>query len=120
MYKLVILIEPQADSAEFDRNWPKLLAEFERMPGLRREGTSRVDRVLYGNFPTHMIHELFFDSLNAAMEAMASPQGQRAGQLLQELSSGKVTLLLADHLQDDLSHIERHREQQEAPPTDRA
>ncbi|MGH2581769.1 MAG: EthD family reductase [Anaerolineales bacterium] len=120
MYKLVILIEPQVDSAEFDRKWPTLLTEFERMPGLRREVTSRVDRVLAGNFPSHMIHELFFDSLKSATEAMASLQGQSAGQLLQELTGGKVTLLLADHLQDDLARFQRQSETQEAPPTDRA
>lgn len=121
MYKLVILIEPQDFSAEFDRRWPEFLAKAERMPGLRREVTGRVDRVLHGKVPVHMVHELHFDSLKAAGEAMASPEGVSAGQLLQEISGGKVTLLLADHLQDELSHIRRHGEAaQNAPPGNRA
>jgi len=112
MYKLVILIEPQDHSAEFDRRWPEFLAKAERMPGLRREVTARVDRVLHGK-PAHLIHELHFDSLPAATDAMASPAGQSAGQLLQEISGGKLTLLLADHLQDELSHIQRHQSAEE-------
>lgn len=120
MYKLVILIEPQDHSSEFDRRWPEFLAKAERMPGLRREVTARVDRVLYGK-PAHLIHELHFDSLTAATDAMASPAGKSAGQLLQDISGGKLTLLLADHLQDELSHIHRHQPAQEpAPPSKRA
>ncbi|MEX2144219.1 MAG: hypothetical protein WD740_06465 [Anaerolineales bacterium] len=110
MYKLVILIHPQDHSAEFDQRWPEFLAKAERMPGLRREVTARVDRVLHGTAAAHLIHELHFSSLTAATDAMASPEGQSAGQLLQEISGGKLTLLLADHLQDELSHIHRHQE----------
>lgn len=120
MYKLVILIEPQENPAGFESRWPEFLAAAEHMPGLRREVTSRVDKALHGNLNVHMLHELHFDSLKAAAEAMASPAGERAGQILQEISRGKVTLLLADHLQDDLAHIKRHAEAQDAPPGDRA
>ena len=121
MYKLVILVEPQDDPARFDSRWPLFLAEAERMPGLRREVTSRVDRVLHGSLPIHLMHELFFDSLRAAADAMGSPQGERAGQVLQEISGGKVTLLFADHMQDELSHIRRHQPPgEDAPPGDKA
>lgn len=120
MYKLVILIEAQDHTAEFDSRWPEFLAKAERMPGLLREVTSRVDRVLAGQFGAHMLHELFFDSLKAAGDAMASPEGKVAGELLQAITGGKVTLMLADHTQDDLSHIRRHAEAPAAPPTDRA
>lgn len=119
VYKLVILIEPQDHTVEFDQRWPEFLAKVERMPGLRREVTGRVDRVLSGEMNAHMIHELYFDSLKAAGEAMASPEGQSAGALLQEISGGKVTLLLADHTQDDLAHIHRHQPEG-APPGNRA
>ncbi|MEX2160657.1 MAG: EthD family reductase [Anaerolineales bacterium] len=121
MYKLVILVEPQDDSTEFDRRWPDFLALAERMPGLRREVTAHVDRVLHGKLGAHLIHELHFDSLKTAGEAMASIEGQSAGQLLQEISGGKVTLLLADHLQDELSHIHRRSPLgEQAPPASRA
>lgn len=121
MYKLIILIEPQADSEEFERRWPEFLAAAERMPGLLRETTSRVDRVLHGNFPVERVHELYFDSLKAAADAMGSPEGEAAGQVLQAISGGAVTLLFADHTQDELSHIRRHtRGDADVPPGDRA
>ncbi len=117
MYKLIILIEPQDHGAgndrrlaEFDRRWPEFLAAAERLPGLRGEVTSHVDRVLSGAMSAHMIHELHFDSLKAAGSAMASPEGRAAGALLQEISGGKVTLMLGDHAQDDLTHIRKHAE----------
>jgi uncharacterized protein (TIGR02118 family) len=118
MYKLVILVEPQDFPSDFHQRWPEFLAKVEQLPGLHREVTSHVDRVLSGNMNAHMIHELHFDSLKAAGEAMASPQGQAAGALLQEISGGKVTLMLADHSQDELSHIQRH--QPAAAPSKRA
>ena len=120
MYKLVILIEAQEDMAGFDTRWPQFLALAEKMPGLRHEVTSHVDRVLHGNFQVHLMHELFFDSLKSATEAMASIEGGAAGQVLQDISAGKVTLLLADHAQDDLAHIRRHAENQNTPPGNRA
>ena len=89
------------------------------MPGLRREVTSHIDRLLHGSYPIHMIHELYFDSLAAVAEAMGSPAGERAGQVLQEITAGKVTLLFADHLQDDLAHFRRGAAD-DAPPGDRA
>jgi uncharacterized protein (TIGR02118 family) len=115
MYKLVILIEPQEHTTDFDQRWPEFLAKVERLPGLRREVTSHVDRVLSGQMNAHLIHELHFDSLKAAGAAMASPEGQAAGALLQEISGGKVTLLLADHSQDDLAHIKKHQNKSEVP-----
>lgn len=125
MYKLVILIEPQDHTAEFDARWSEFLTAAEGMPGLRREVTARVDKVLYGKLAPHMIHELHFDSLKAAGAAMASPAGQRAGEVLQEITNGKVSLLFADHLQDELAHIHRHPSVESStatpsPPTDRA
>ena len=120
VYKLVILIEPQDHSADFDQRWPEFLARAERMPGLRREVTSHVDKVLHGKLGAHMLHELHFDSLKAAGDAMASPEGQAAGQLLQEISGGKVTLMLTDHAQDDLARFQRANADQSAPPGDRA
>lgn len=121
MYKLVILIPVPENSSEFERKWPEFLAEAERMPGLLRETTSRIDRVVYGEFPIHVIHELYFDSLKQAAEAMGSLEGEKAGNILQDITNGKVSLLLADHTQDDLSNIRKHQEfPDDAPPGKRA
>ena len=121
MYKLVILIPLPENDSEFERKWPQFLAEAERMPGLLRETTSRIDRVVSGDFPIHIIHELYFDSLKLAAEAMGSLEGEKAGNTLQEITNGKVTLLLADHTQDELSNIRKHQQSSDdAPPGNRA
>ena len=105
MYKLVIMIGPLENWAAFDDAWPDFLHEVENMPGLRREATSRVDTVLFGSTPVAFVHELFFDLLDGARAAMASPQGRGAGKLLQVMTGGHLTLYLADHKEDALENI---------------
>jgi uncharacterized protein (TIGR02118 family) len=109
MVKLVILIPPLENWSAFDRFWPRFLHQAESMPGLRREATSHVGTFLYGAASIARIHELFFDSLQAAQHAMASPHGQEAGRLLQAMTGGKVALFLADHKEDTIDNIRSHR-----------
>ena len=108
MHKLMILIEPPPDSAAFDDSWPQFLHLAERMPCLRRETTSRVERLLYGRSGYFLIHELYFDSWAALQEAMGCAVGREAGELLQRISGGRLTLLLADHKEDELENIRQH------------
>ena len=117
MYKLVILIPLPENSQQFDDRWPEFLALAENMPGLIRESTSRVDRVLYGEYKVQIIHELYFDSLKEAANAMGSIEGEKAGNVLQEITDGKLSLLLADHTQDDLSNIRKHQHAPEDAPS---
>ncbi len=109
MHKLVILIEPPVDPPAFQEGWPQFLHYVEAMPGLRREATSRVEDLLFGDFPWEQIHELFFDSLQDARLALASPPGQEAGRLLQMMTQGRMTLFFAEHLEDDIENIRKHR-----------
>jgi uncharacterized protein (TIGR02118 family) len=108
MQKLVILVETLEDEARFDELWPQFLHFAERMPGLLRESTSRVDQVLYGKYRIFIIHELFFHSVEDIRKAMSTPEGRAAGEALQRMTAGRITLLLADHKEDDLENIRRH------------
>jgi uncharacterized protein (TIGR02118 family) len=108
MHKLVILIQPLEDQSAFDETWPEFLHLAESMPDLRREATCRVERHLFGSTPFEMIHELYFDSLDAAQQAMATPQGRSAGKLLQQLTGGRMILFFADHKEDHLENILQH------------
>lgn len=110
MHKLVILIESVPDWENFEDNWPEFLHQVEEMPGLRREATSRVEDFLYGQVPYVQVHELFFDSLVEAQQAMASPSGRNAGRLLQEMTAGRMTLFIAEHKEDDLDNIRKFKE----------
>jgi hypothetical protein len=101
----VIWIEPLADWERFEAEWPEFLRLAEALPGLRREATSRVEQFLYGNAQCRWIHELFFDTLAEAENAMASAQGRATGQRLQQMTGGRMTLFLAEHKEDDLANI---------------
>lgn len=108
MHKLVIMIEDPEAQIEVDEAWPQFLHLSERMPGLIREATSRVEQVLYGRYHPVLIHELFFDSFTDLQQAMTSPEGRAAGELLQKMTGGRLTLLLADHKEDELANIRRY------------
>ena len=116
MHKLVILIDAAADTAEFHELWPQFLSLAESMPGLQREATSRVNRVLVGGLRCFMIHELFFADAPALQKAMTSPVGVQTGQLLQHLTRGKVTLLTADHREDEGANLQKYRQGPAEPP----
>jgi uncharacterized protein (TIGR02118 family) len=105
MYKLVILIEPFPEWQKLDESWPEFLHLSEEMPGLRREATSQVLEFLFGNNLYVRMHELFFDSEEELRAAMASPAGQAAGRLLQQITHGNMALFIAEHQQDDLDNI---------------
>jgi uncharacterized protein (TIGR02118 family) len=115
MHKLVILIESIADWQRFEAEWPGFLRLAESMPGLQREATSRVERFLYGKCQYAQVHELFFNSLAEAEIALASPQGEAAGSLLQQITSGRMTLFFADHKEDEMENIRKYKPADETP-----
>lgn len=108
MHKLIILIE-STSAPGFHNFWPRFLHAAENIPGLRKEATSRISQVLYGDVQYALIHELFFDSLTSLQAGLASQPGQEAGKLLQEMTGGRVKLLIADHSEDNLENIRRYR-----------
>ena len=108
MHKLIILVE-STTTPDFHVFWPRFLHAAETMPGLRREATSRINQVLYGEMECSLIHELYFDSYPALRAGLASESGKEAGRLLQEMTNGRVRLLVADHSEDDLENIRKHR-----------
>jgi uncharacterized protein (TIGR02118 family) len=109
MYKLMILIPPEITGPAFDEAWPEFLHNAERMPGLVREASIRVITQLSGNCPVGLAHELFFESQQDLHAAMSSPEGESAGQILQQITQGKMTLLMAEHREDDIENLRQYR-----------
>jgi len=109
MHKLIVLFETldngravtYHNEQAFQSGWQKFLGLAEKMPGLRRETVSRVERVLFGKSEGGyvLLHELLFDSKEALEAAMQSPEGQAAGTFLQSFTGGRVMLLLAEHME---------------------
>ena len=112
MYKLIILIESAATPG-FHDSWPRFLNAAENIPGLRRESTSRISQVLFGDAQYTLVHELYFDTLPALHAGLASPSGKEAGKLLQDMTGGRVKLLIADHSQDDMENIRKFRKREQ-------
>jgi len=107
MYKLIILIDPIADSSAFGETWPEFLHLAESMPGLVREVTVRVQAILYGDQQISMIHELFFNTQDDLQHALASTQGQAAGKTLQKITRGRMLLLTAEHKEDNIANLRK-------------
>jgi len=64
---------------------------------------------LSGDTQAAFIHELYFDGREELERAMESPAGQAAGRILQQLTGGKMSLLFAQHLEDELENIRAHK-----------
>ncbi|UCE00592.1 MAG: EthD family reductase [Chloroflexota bacterium] len=106
MHKLVIMIEEIPNEAQFDETWPEFLHVSERMPGLVKEATCRVESSLYGSVRPILVHELYFDSLDELRAAMSSPEGRSTGELLQQMTAGRINLFIADHKEDLIENIQ--------------
>jgi uncharacterized protein (TIGR02118 family) len=104
MHKLVMLVETPEDETAFNDEWPLFLFLAGRMPGLRGETTSRVEKVLFGSVTYILMHELVFDSLDSLKEAMNSEEGRLAGTQVQKMAHGRLVLMITDHTEESLSN----------------
>jgi hypothetical protein len=111
MYKLMILIPPFVDDSTLDEGWPEFLRHAEMMPGLQREATAQVEQHLIGDLHVSRVHELYFESRAALQSAMRSPAGMEAGRVLQQITRGQVTLLIARHNEDSIENLMQYRQQ---------
>lgn len=105
MFKLMILIEPEVNEAVLYEGWPQFLALAENLPGLVRIVTAPVHNRLTGNYRPLMVHELHFHSQEALRGAMTSEEGVLAGETLQRITGGAVTLLVAGHMEDTSENL---------------
>ena len=111
MHKLVILLGRIAQTHKFQRRWPEFLEQAEALPGLQSEATTRVQEFLYGRRDIHIIHELFFESQQDLQDALDSPQGQAAGEILHQITAGQLNLLTAEHKEDTIEHLRDKQDQ---------
>jgi len=106
MHKLIVLIRRPQDPAAFEDRWSReFVPRAERMPGLRRVTLSRVSGGLSGTPDLHLVHEFYFDNLEALQSAMASPQGQAAGRALMAFAAAEASLTFAEHMEMDLPGV---------------
>lgn len=102
MHKLMVVFRSSGDSLRLETQWSTdFVARAERMPGLRRVSVSRVVGGPGGLVDIHLVHELYFDDLQALQQALASEQGQEAGRALTSFAGSDVSIFFAQHLEED-------------------
>ena len=102
MHKLILVFKRPPDAAAFDRRWSEDFVPIaERMPGLRRITVARAYGGPSGPSDVYLVHEFHFDDEAALRSAMASPEGQQAGQVLMAFAARQVSLAFAEHLEED-------------------
>ena len=101
MHKLMILFRQSGETLDVETRWSnEFVKRAEAMPGLRRVSVSRVAGGPSGEVDLRMVHEFYFDDLQALQHALASPEGQIAGRALMSFASGHVTLCFAEHMEE--------------------
>ena len=106
MYQLLVLIPLSVDIQSFDEGWPTFLETAEQMPGLFRESVTRIERCLYGQNYLQRIYSFYFPDQKTLEKALLSSPGEKAGEILHQITGGNVILLNGEVREDSLDHIQ--------------
>ena len=106
MYQLIILIPITVNINTFDEGWPDFLEAAEEMDGLIRESVSRIDRGIFGQNSIRRIYSFLFHDKFSLDKALISPQGEKAGKIIHEITGGEVILLSGTFHEDTLDRIQ--------------
>ena len=113
MYQLLILIPLKVNLNSFDEGWPDFLAAAEDMEGLIRESVSRIDRSIYGQNNIRRIYSFLFRDKPTFEQSLLSPPGEKAGQIIHDITGGDVILLGGSFQEDSLERIQSWEETSE-------
>jgi len=101
MVKLMALYRKPADVQAFEEHYAGVhLPLVEKIPGLRKTELSRITGAPRGEAPYYMMHEMYFDDMDAYNQAMMSEENKAAGKDLMSFARDIVTLMVADVYED--------------------
>ena len=101
MNKLMLMFANPPDVEAFERAWSeRFVPSAEKMPGIKRVSVSRISGGPSGEVDIHLVHEFYFEDAQSLREAMASPEGQVAGQELLAFAAEYVTICFAQHMEE--------------------
>ncbi|MET3293023.1 UNVERIFIED_CONTAM: uncharacterized protein (TIGR02118 family) [Brevibacillus sp. OAP136] len=99
MVKLVAVYKKPEDVEAFDRHYFEVHAQLaEKMPGLIKMEVSKIYGSPAGESNLHLIAEMYFETRDALMEALSSPEGRAAGKDLMGFAGKVVSMHFADVL----------------------
>jgi uncharacterized protein (TIGR02118 family) len=97
MVKLIALYRKPADPAAFDKHYFEIHAPLAaRMPGLRRMEVAKCYGSPAGEPKFHLQAEMYFDSREALMAALGSPEGKAAGKDVMSFAGDLITMVFAE------------------------
>jgi hypothetical protein len=105
-YQLLILIPLTVEVQSFDEGWPEFLNAAEKMPGLIEESVNRIDNCIYGQNFLRRVYSFSFEDRSTLEQALISPSGEKAGEILHRLTKGNMILLSGEYKQDSLENIQ--------------
>lgn len=97
MVKLVAIYRKPEDVEAFDKHYFEVHAPLaEKMPGLIKMEVSKVIGAPGGESDLHLIAEMYFESKDALLEALSSPEGRAAGKDLRGFAGPIISMHIAE------------------------
>ena len=97
MVKLVALYKKPADLATFEKHYTEIHTPLAReMPGLRRMELARFTGSPGGEAKFHLMAEMYFDTKEAMMAALGSPEGKAAGKVVMSFAGDLIHMMFAE------------------------
>jgi uncharacterized protein (TIGR02118 family) len=101
MAKILVLYNPPADPAAFDRYYFNTHVPLARkIPGLKSMSFNAGPPVALAGTTPYLIAELGFDSMASLQAALASPEGQATAADVANFAQAGVTILMYDTRSD--------------------
>ncbi|GIM47756.1 hypothetical protein DNHGIG_33050 [Collibacillus ludicampi] len=97
MVKLIAIYKKPENTEEFDRHYYEVHAPLaEKMPGLIKLEVNKIFGTPAGESDLHLIAEMYFETKEAMMNALSSPEGRAAGKDLMGFAGKLVTMHFAE------------------------
>lgn len=97
MIKLIIFFRKPKDLTAFEDHFSSVhVPLIAKMPGIKRTSVTRAIGAPRGEPLFHLIHEVYFDDLQACNFALNTPEGRDAGADLMAWGKDIVTLMFAE------------------------
>lgn len=97
MHKMILLFKAPPDIESFEAAFAaQHVPAITSMPGMLRVTVTRGIAGPRGPSPYHLIHELYFESLESMRAALESPEGRNAGATLMAVARDCVEIMFAE------------------------
>ncbi|AMA73930.1 MULTISPECIES: EthD family reductase [Aneurinibacillus] len=97
MVKLIAIYKKPENVEEFDKHYKEVHAPLaEKMPGLLKLEVNKIYGSPAGDSNLHLIAEMYFETKEALMNALSSPEGKAAGKDLMGFAGKVVSMHFAE------------------------